>query len=171
MPRWLAGYMMVVVRLLIFLTDPEVASVTEKDSDFTLTQDWVSGLPKGSMKAFVSIAGDLFALQCFILLNTLVNHYAAVFLHSSKLNWSKACPSLPPIECPFAGNGNGLLYCIVFMICIDRLSSALCSVQCHFPTRIQTSIFFWAALWKIFHSPKSDPWIPIQKNNKKTCLW
>lgn len=30
-----------------------------------------------------------------------------------------------PTESLFAGNGNGLLYCILFMIYIDRFSSAL----------------------------------------------
>lgn len=46
------------------------------------------------------------------------------------------------MECLFAGNGNGLLYCILFMIYIDSLF--FCTVKrplCHFPTWIQISIF------------------------------
>lgn len=51
-----------------------------------------------------------------------------------------------PTECLFAGNGNGLLYCILFMIYIDRFSSALWTAHCHFPAWIQTSIFLSSAI-------------------------
>lgn len=73
--------------------------------------------------------------------------------------WSRQHPT----GCQFAGNGNGLLYCILFMIYIDRFSSALWAAHCHFPAWIQTSIFLSSAIrWKL--SPvsqlKKSPWKP-----------
>lgn len=74
-------------------------------------------------------------------------------------NWINSCLSSqrPPLQCPFAGNGNGLLYCILFMIYIDCFPSALSTVQCHLLTKIQTSIFLsslFQTIWSIFSAVK-----------------
>lgn len=46
----------------------------------------------------------------------------------------------PPAPSLVAWNGNGLLYCIMFMMLIDPEPSSLCIVQCHLASQIQTSI-------------------------------
>lgn len=89
----------------------------------------------------------------------------AVFpLHVFIQHGLKCHPSVQrhPTECLFAGNGNGLLYCILFMIYIDRFSSALWTAHCHFPAWIQTSIFLSSAIrWKL------SPSFPAEKRSWK----
>lgn len=94
-----------------------------------------------SIKAYMSISVhnniDCYTVTC-IFFNTLKRHYTAIYLlffcsHPSYLaNRSAACFRLQRslIQWPFACNCNRLLYCILFMICIDRFPSALCNVIC-----------------------------------------
>lgn len=82
-------------------------------------------------------------------------------MHTSKLfgklSSSRLSLQRPPIQWLFASNDNGLLYCILFMITIDHFPSALCTVQCHLPSKIQTSIFLSSLFqykWRILPAAK-----------------
>lgn len=91
----------------------------------------------------IKLISLLSAKECMHLFSTLVFPLHVFIQHELKYY-----PSVQrlPTECLFAGNGNGLLYCILFMIYIDRFSSALWTAHCHFPAWIQTSIFLSSAI-------------------------